>query len=330
MLKHFNGSVSFNKQEGRYTVQLPWKQDRPPLPSNLGLYKKILCALVGRLGRNPEQLVNYDQITHSQLKEGFIKKVENPYRHTGTLHEIPHQPVIKEERVTTKIRIVHDVSARISSHAASLNYCLHVGPSLLHQLSALLIKFRVPQIAITADIEKAFLQVKLREVDRDATRYLWIKNLQEPIDEERDVECYRFRRVLYGASPSQFLLGATQRHHLDNQKDDWVADDLKNSMYMDNVLAGVSDDEDAEHYYRHSRQLLASAGMNFRQWTTNSNKLKEKLVAENTIATDKLNVLGLDWDSNADTISFPLMKVVSETKALHNQLKKRSVLSIAA
>ena len=41
-------------------------------------------------------------------------------------------------------------------------------------------------------------------------------------------------------------------------------------------------------------------------------------------------VLGLQWGSNADTISFPLKKVVSETKALHGQLTKRSVLSIAA
>ena len=63
-------------------------------------------------------------------------------------------------------------------------------------------------------------------------------------------------------------------------------------MYMDNVLSGVSDDEDVEHYYRHSRQLLASAGMNLRQWTTNSSKLKENLVAENTIATDKPNLSG--------------------------------------
>ena len=239
--------------------------------------KKRLCALVGRLGSNPEQLVNYDQIVHSQLKEGFIEKVENPYRHTGTLHYIPHHPVIKEERVTTKIRIVYDAPARISSDAPSLNDCLHVGPSLLPDLSALLMKFRVPQIAMTADIEKAFLQVELSEVDRDATRFLWIKNIQEPIDVEGNIECYTFRRVLFGASPSPFLLGATLRYHLDKQKDDWVADDLKNSMYMDNVLSGVSDDEDAEHYYRHSRQLLASAGMNLRQWTTNSSKLKEKL-----------------------------------------------------
>ena len=169
--------MNFNEQEGRYTVQLPWKQDRPPLPSNLGLCKKRLCALVGHLGRNPEQLVNYNQIIHSQLKEGFIEKVENPYCHTGTLHYIPHHPVIKEERVTTKIRIVYKTSARISSDAPSLNDCLHVGLSLLPDLSALLMKFPVPQIAMTADIEKAFLQVELSEVDWDATRFLWIKNI---------------------------------------------------------------------------------------------------------------------------------------------------------
>ena len=54
------------------------------------------------------------------------------------------------------------------------------------------------------------------------------------------------------------------------------------------------------------------------------------MVAENTIATDKPKVMGLEWDPNADTISFPLMKVVSEAKALHDQLTKRSVLSVAA
>ena len=85
-----------------------------------------------------------------------------------------------------------------------------------------------------------------------------------------------------------------------------------------------------EHYYLHSRQLLANAGMNLKQWTTTCNSSKLKLVAENNTATDKPKVLGLEWNSNADTMSFPLMKVVSETKALHGHLTKRSVLSIAA
>ena len=45
VLRHFDESVIFNEQEGRYTVQLTWKQDRPPLPPNLGLCKKRLRAL---------------------------------------------------------------------------------------------------------------------------------------------------------------------------------------------------------------------------------------------------------------------------------------------
>ncbi|XP_068757515.1 uncharacterized protein [Montipora capricornis] len=173
VLRHFNESLSFNEQGGRFSVQLPWKQDRPPLPSNLGLCKKRLRALVGRLGRNPEQLVNYDQITHSQFKNGSLK---------------------------------------------SLKDCLHVRPSLPPDLSALLMKFRVPQIAMTAEIEKAFLQVEISEVDRDGTGFLSIKNLQEPMDAEKNIASYRFRLVLFGASPSPFLLGATLRHHLGKKK----------------------------------------------------------------------------------------------------------------
>ena len=49
VLRHFNESVSFNEQEGRYTVQLSWKQDRPPLSSNLKLCMKRLRALGNRL-----------------------------------------------------------------------------------------------------------------------------------------------------------------------------------------------------------------------------------------------------------------------------------------
>ena len=128
--------------------------------------------------------------------------------------------LLKKKESQPKLESIYDASARISSDAPSLNDCLHVGPSLLPDLSALLMKFRVPQIAMTADIEKAFLQVELSEVDRDATRFLGIKNIQEPIDVEGNIECYRFRRVLFGASPSLFLLGATLRNHLHRQKDD--------------------------------------------------------------------------------------------------------------
>lgn len=39
------------------------------------------------------------------------------------------------------------------------------------------------------DIAKVFLQVELSEVDWDATTFLKIKKLQEPMDAERNIEC---------------------------------------------------------------------------------------------------------------------------------------------
>ena len=71
-----------------------------------------------------------------------------------------------------------------------------------------------------ADIKEAFLQVELSEVDQVATRFLWINNLQEPMDVEKKIGCYRFRQMSFGAPPSPFPFGATLRHRVDKQKDD--------------------------------------------------------------------------------------------------------------
>ena len=52
----------------------------------------------------------------------------------------------------------------------SLSECLHRGLVILEDLCGLLLRFRTRRIGIIADIEKAFLQVGLRQVDRDVTR----------------------------------------------------------------------------------------------------------------------------------------------------------------
>lgn len=70
----FNKTVSFNEIEGRFTVQLLWKQDRPTLPSNLVLCKGRLRALVDRLTRNPKHLTYYEKIIRDQLREQVTKE----------------------------------------------------------------------------------------------------------------------------------------------------------------------------------------------------------------------------------------------------------------
>ena len=77
-------------------------------------------------------------------------------------------------------------------------------------------RFRSYPVAITADIEKAFLMVSIAEEDRDALRFLWTENLTDP---DPEVKSFRFTRVVFGVSSSPFLLNATIDYHLKQHYD---------------------------------------------------------------------------------------------------------------
>ena len=64
-----------------------------------------------------------------QLKEGITELV--PERPTGKRFTyIPHQPVVREEAATTKVKVVYDASVKATKGVKSLIDCLHTGPSL--------------------------------------------------------------------------------------------------------------------------------------------------------------------------------------------------------
>ena len=69
--------------------------------------------------------------------------------------------------------------------------------------------------------------------------------------------------------------------------------------------------------------------MNLRQWTTNSINLDQKIKEDKTEANKVVKVLGLVWDSENDSLSLAIDKLIEETKHLQN-ITKRKVLSIAS
>ena len=75
-------------------------------------------------------------------------------------HYLPHRPVVKEIRETSKVRIVFDGSSKYKVEL-SINELLESGPCLLPLLYEILLRFRLGQIVITADIKQAFLQMSV-------------------------------------------------------------------------------------------------------------------------------------------------------------------------
>jgi hypothetical protein len=108
-------------------------------------------------------------------------------------HCISHHGVIRNDRDTTKFRIFFYDSAKEKNNEQSFNDHLLNGPNFIPPIFDVLIKFRSNAIGLTVDIEKAFLQIEIKESDRDKLRFLWIK---DPNSNELKVQQVRFCRLV--------------------------------------------------------------------------------------------------------------------------------------
>lgn len=177
-----------------------------------------------------------------------------------------------------------------------MNECLYRGPFILEDLCGLLMKFRTKKIGIIADIEKAFLQIRLKEEDRDVTRFLWLKDINQPVT-KNNLQVYRFKTLIIRIISSPFLLSATIQHHIENSNSG-IKEDIKRNIYVDNVITGVNDEVSARNLYGESKHLFKDASMNLRQWASNSIDLMKNIPEEDRMKERITKVFGMVWKTN--------------------------------
>ena len=141
--KYFCEKISFNENENRYKVKLLFKEFHDIVPDNFENCKRGFNSLKKKFLNNEYLLSQYNQIIKDQLQADVIEKFEqNTTEHeVGQVHYLPHLPVIRNDKQTTKVRIVYDASSKIGN-SPSLNDCLLPGPSLTQSLFGVLIRFR--------------------------------------------------------------------------------------------------------------------------------------------------------------------------------------------
>ena len=100
----------------------------------------------------------------------MIERVESR-GDVGEVTYLPHRAVVRENKSTTKVRIVYDASAK--NKGPSLNECLYKGPCLNALLYDIFFRFRVHNYGLIADIEKAYLQISVVHEHRNYLRFLW-------------------------------------------------------------------------------------------------------------------------------------------------------------
>ena len=229
---HFENTCT-RLNDGRYEVRWPKKENFHTLPEDDKLARLRLerCEkALERSGRRQE----YEKAIMQYIDEGYAERA--PSTPDGPLHVMSHHAVYKNG----KIRIVFDASA---GHPRSLNDCVLAGPNLIADLAGILLRFRLHRVAVSADIEKAFLQISLHPEERDVTRFLWRE------DPGAEPTVFRMTRVVFGVSASPFLLQATIRRHLSQYADSYNATALRLStdLYCNDLLTSLKTEEEAEN-----------------------------------------------------------------------------------
>ena len=89
--------------------------------------------LLKRLKQNLETFRAYDHVIRDQLVNNVKEKVSDNQSENPKEFFLPHRAVIRQNAMSTKLRIVNDASA-ISEPGYSLNDCLEKGPSIQNKL----------------------------------------------------------------------------------------------------------------------------------------------------------------------------------------------------
>ena len=108
----------------------------------------------------------------------------------------------------------------------------------------------------------------------------------------------RFLVVVFGLTPSPFLLLATIRHHCEKlveegQIDQKFVDKFLKTLYMDDSINGGETVDDAMVTYEKSKFLMESAGFLLRKWQSNSDVVRKRISEKELDLIEERHLLSL-------------------------------------
>ncbi|XP_050524447.1 uncharacterized protein LOC126896054 [Daktulosphaira vitifoliae] len=322
----------------RFCVALPFKDEisvgcnkntadmnAPTLNHGLGesrnLALKRLYNLEQRLSKNADLYDAYRKFMNEYLSLGHMKLATRPGKYF-----IPHHAVIKQDGDLSKIRVVFDGSAPLSS-GLSLNDVLCVGPKLQTDISNLLLMCRTRKFMFTADLVKMFRQIQIREEDCVYQHILW---RQFP---DYEVQEFELLTITYGLTSSPYL-SIRCLHELDmreGHKFPVAKGSLIHNTCVDDIIIGRDTEEELLVAQDHIIRLLSTAGCTLKKWCSNSEKLINRVPPDDRAQRPSFDpkdestvkVLGLHWNTQSDTFGY-------HTNIKETPLTKRGVLSTIA
>ena len=297
---------------GQYEIGLLWRDD-VKLPNNRIVAELQLRSVQQRLNKDPH-LKNLFQETIDTKRyivaKRYITEVlpESDTAAKAWFH--PHHPVTNINK-PGKVRTVTNASS--TYQGVSLNSSLLTGPDLLCNLTGLVMRFRQGTVAVSADIEAMFLEVKVKPEDQPFLRFRWTKNGQQIT--------YQYTSHIFGATDSPCVACyAVQRCAADHAHSrPEIQRIISEDIYMDDLFTTFDTGDRATFIAEELRNTLVLGGFNSTKWSANNlnflYQTEQRHLVPNAIddflANKTQRVLGVQWKPSTDTYIIDLEKFLA-------------------
>lgn len=295
---------------GKFIVSMPFKNNTEPV---LGDSKKAALAVFFQLEKrfvaNPKLKEQYSEAIRDAIERGHLVRVERTLKNS---HYIPHHAVFKNS-TTTKLRTVYNASQR-TSNGKSLNEQLAIGKMSQPTILDLMLRWRTFKVALIADIEKMFKQIKLDENQQHLQLILWR-------DDSGKIQEYKMTTVTFGLANSPYLAIRWLKAVADavEEKFPLAAAAIRENFYVDDCTGGAFSIMEAWELYEQLKEAFNSVGCNLRKFVSNSTEIMQRIPEEDRekIESTFIKVLGVHWNPVRDIITFKInfdAKTVPKTK----------------
>ncbi|XP_055632558.1 uncharacterized protein LOC129773031 [Toxorhynchites rutilus septentrionalis] len=296
--------------EGRYIVRYPKHEEFQQMfgESKFSALRRFE-SLERKLEKNPDLRLQYNAFMQEYISLGHMQAVEETVDDARATYYLPHHPVFNDKSSTTKVRVVFDGSAKMSS-GHSLNDVLLVGPVIQDELLDIILRFRKYPVALVADIEKMYRQILISSDERCLQRILWRFDSSEP------VRTYELSTVTYGISSFSFLATRTLHQLAEDEGKEYPLGSLAicNDFYVDDFIPGEDSVERAIQLRHELDEIMTKGGFRLRKWCSNSTDVLAGLPAE-LLATQALlkfdpektiKTLGICWEPATDRFRYDI------------------------